>query len=1126
MSPKKIHLSLLIGLVLIFGNLTKAAFPFLIDKDFKDGPKKEWSQSKFKRYYRWTERNRARILEDDEQILRRQYAIITGNKITSEIWNYGSISRPGNRITDIIWEGLGYGYEFGPFICAEVPVKPNSHPDAYPKVENGDTTWFARVISDGLVTDPERSPDGSEFWTWEPLAHSDEGVYFADPNFEKIPTSSDIDRDFDGKPDSWADDWYNPNLKDYVWPGALKQGASNADEEAFFVCDDRRNKEFEYYPFPDDSSRKGLGLQIEYRYYQWANPLAEDIIFLIYKVTNKSEKDLHEVIFGMWGDPHIGGPSDWSDDLSYFDHELNMVYCWDEDGSASGSARNPGFFGYKFLESPGNPYDGLDNDNDGMIDESRNNNEDDDNDWDVENDDIGIDGVPNTGDCGEGDGVPTAPIDCDKEYDIRAPGEPNYEWTDLDEADMVGLTGFSSPSFSGTTIAADDRVFNDFLQPGVFDSANATQAGDYVFIYNSGPIDLPAGETRRFSIALLVGEDHDDLTLNAITAQDIYERNYQFAKPPEKPIITAVPGDEQVTLFWDNKAEESIDPISDQYDFEGYVIYRSTDPQFLDQQTITDDFGTKFLFEPLKMVNGAPARFDLENDYFGLSSVVYSGRGTHYNLGDNTGLVHSFIDSNNVINGQTYYYTVVSYDHGDVDLQIPPTECSKTITVNPETNELILDVNTRRVVPRSPSTGYVPGSINGFISHPSGVSTATIQLEIVGPDEVENDNMFQLTFKESPTRYSLRDLTPIEEKITIRIDQFVGLLKENIIGESVHVIDENGTEYIQGTDYEILNDIGKIRGIPSGTMSDGQIYTISYTYFPFIDSEHVNSEQLNPIFDGINITVQDVVLALDQSSTGWSSSSRSNWIGDVIPFNGADQFMYPGDYEIRFFDQIADTSSSALHSSFGYSRMNFQVWDVTVGRELAQEEVTIIEEGDSDSLWTPGDRAIIMEGDPLRPKWEFTFSQPEFGDTISPVNGDVFFIGTHRPFAASDTMTFSTIASDYNSNKAQNELKNISVVPNPYVVTNVLEQLDLQNLQDRGSRKIYFNHLPMQCTISIYTVSGDHVQTLNHDTEMNNGQEHWDLTTKDNFPLAFGVYIYHVNAPGVGEKIGRFAVIK
>ena len=45
-------------------------------------------------------------------------------------------------------------------------------------------------------------------------------------------------------------------------------------------------------------------------------------------------------------------------------------------------------------------------------------------------------------------------------------------------------------------------------------------------------------------------------------------------------------------------------------------------------------------------------------------------------------------------------------------------------------------------------------------------------------------------------------------------------------------------------------------------------------------------------------------------------------------------------------------------------------------------------------------------------------------------------------------------------------------------------------------------------------------------SDMDNSQEHWDLTTKDNFPLAYGVYIFHVDAPGIGEKLGRFAVIK
>ena len=1101
-----------------------ADLPFIQNNKYPNGPQKDWNQRQFKKYYRWIERHSNRTADSDDQILRRQDAIISGNKITTQIWNYGSISEPGNRVTDIVWEGLGYGYEFGPFICAEVPLASNSHPDAYPKVVGGDTTWFARIISDGLVTDPERSPDGSEYWTWEPLAYSDEGIYFADPNYDKIPTASDIDRDFDGKPDSWAYDWYNANLKEYVWPGDLRQGASNADEEAFFVCDDRNNKEFEYYPFPEDSARKGLGLQIEYRYYQWANPLAEDIIFLIYKITNKSSKDLNEVTFGMWGDPHIGGPSDWSDDLSYFDHDINMVYCWDEDGSASGSANNPGYFGYKFLESPGNPYDQLDNDDDGMVDESRDNGIDDDNDWDPEKDDIGVDGVPNTGDMGEGDGLPTA----GDQYDIREPGEPNFEWTDLDESDMVGLTGFSSPAFSGTTIADDQRVYDDFLQPGVFDSANATQSGDYVFIYSSGPISLPAGETRRFSIALLIGEDYDDLTLNAITSQDIYERNYQFAKPPDKPTITAVPGDERITLYWDHVAEESLDPISEEYDFEGYVIYRSTHPQFLDQQTITDANGSKFLFEPLKMFNGAPARFDLDNDYFGMSSVVYPGRGAYYSLGDNTGLVHSYVDSNNVLNGQTYYYAVVSYDHGSEALQIPPSECSKTITVNPTTNELIIDVNTIRIVPSTPAIGLVRGTIkDNLIEHRAGVTTGEITLDIVDYYSLENENQFEITFRESPTRYSIKDLMPIEDQVVISIEQYRQLSYQNIDLESVQVYDVNGNIFVIDQDYEILDEMGKIKGIAGGSITEGNTYTVSYLYYPIVNSKAVSLEETNPIVDGIKVTVQDIELALNVENTKWSISSSCSWSPEVIPFNGADQFMYPGAYEVRFFDEIVDTSSTTLHPSFGISRMNFEVWDVTPGRIPMQEEVTIIEEGNNpDSLWSPGDRAIIMDGEPLGGKWEFTFFLPDSGDTISAGAGDVFFIDTHRPFAESDTLLFTTVASQYDKTVASGKLDSIYVVPNPYVVTNVLEQLDLQNPMDRGPRKIYFTNLPKECTISIYTVSGDLVETLEHNSDIENSQEHWDLTTKDNFPLAYGVYLYHVDAPGIGEKLGRFAVIK
>ncbi len=70
-------------------------------------------------------------------------------------------------------------------------------------------------------------------------------------------------------------------------------------------------------------------------------------------------------------------------------------------------------------------------------------------------------------------------------------------------------------------------------------------------------------------------------------------------KPPNTPTVSAVPGDKEVTLYWDTVAEESVDPITGK-DFEGYVIYRSTDPAFNDIQTITDGKGSGFLNDPLK----------------------------------------------------------------------------------------------------------------------------------------------------------------------------------------------------------------------------------------------------------------------------------------------------------------------------------------------------------------------------------------------------------------------------------------------------------------------------------------------------------------------------------------------
>ena len=1118
-------------LIIFFAwSMVFAQWPFRKDLEwYLNGPEKEWSQRDHERYFKWRDRiNLNRVSgNQDDQILRRQKAILNGNKITTEIWNYGSISSPGNRVTDIVWEGLGYGYEFGPFICAEVEVSSASHQDAYPKVSaQGDTTWYARVISDGLTSlGGEVSPDGTEFYGWEPLAFNDDlSVPYADPLSENIPTSNDLDRNGDGKPDSWPFGWYNENLKDYVWPGALRQGSSNSDLESFFVVDDRNNKEFNYFPFSADSTRRGLGIEIECRYYQWANPLAEDIIFLIYKVTNKSSKDLEEVTFGMWGDPHVGGPSNWQDDLSYFDRDLNMVYCWDADNVSDVVGNVPGYFGYKFLESPGQPYDNLDNDNDGMVDESQDNGIDDDGDWNVEKHDIGIDGVPNTGDEGEDDGVPT-PGD---PFDLRLPGEPNIDWTDLDESDMVGLTGFASPPFtSQNRISNDQFIFENYLTPGIFDTANSVQAGDYIFIYSSGPINLPAGEARRFSIALLVGQDYDDLTLNAITAQDIYKKNYQFAKPPEKPNVTAVPGDEKITLYWDDIAEDSFDPITETYDFEGYVIYRSTDPSFLDQQTITDANGSRFLFEPLKTVDGASAKFDLVNDYYGLSPIEFSGRGVKYNLGDNSGLRHVFVDSNNVVNGQTYYYAVVSYDHGDAELVVAPAECSKTITVNPETNEVMLDVNTVAIVPKAPTAGYVASSINEpGLEHIQGKGTGDVVVDIIDNTELEDENSFQVIFSDEGNQlnYSLLDQKELSDTITVRMGQYSKLSHKNVDSTIFSVSSLDGNLYTEGIDFDLLDTDGQIYVREGGSMTESQTIVVSYRYYPIRNSEKLATEEGNPIFDGMTITVQNDDLELDNTLISWNEYSPNNWTWWVKPFNNLPHNMYPADYEIRWFSSLVSSNFRPGHE---HIKANFEIWETTRGFPEKQLPFVILETITTDSLWNPGERIIILQDSAIsEASWELTFYEPSAGTgNVPPVEGDIFSIYTNRPFA-DDIFSFSTTASTESNQVEKENMDNIYVVPNPYVVSSNIESLDLQNPRDRGPRRVYFANLPAMCTIKIYTMAGDLVRTLKHEGSIENGIETWDLTTSDNFPVSFGIYIFHVESENGNESVGRFALIK
>jgi hypothetical protein len=99
------------------------------------------------------------------------------------------------------------------------------------------------------------------------------------------------------------------------------------------------------------------------------------------------------------------------------------------------------------------------------------------------------------------------------------------------------------------------------------------------------------------------------------------------------------------------------------------------------------------------------------------------------------------------------------------------------------------------------------------------------------------------------------------------------------------------------------------------------------------------------------------------------------------------------------------------------------------------------------------------------------------------------------------------------------------VVPDPYIIAASWEK-PLYFTSGRGERRVEFIHLPPKCTIRIFTLDGKLVCTLEHDNPIEDGHHSWDLTSKDGLDVAPGIYLFHVDADDLGEKMGRFALIK
>lgn len=407
---------------------------------------------------------------------------------------------------------------------------------------------------------------------------------------------------------------------------------------------------------------------------------------------------------------------------------------------------------------------------------------------------------------------------------------------------------------------------------------------------------------------------------------------------------------------------------------------------------------------------------------------------------------------------------------------IPPSETTTILKKDIDGN-YITDINTAVITPRTTAAGYLGPEVASFEG--TGPGTGNISITILNPDSIINLNTYRIVFD---------DDVPYHNSAHPNFSLINVLSSDSLIKEQT------------------------IKGV----------------------------EDQTPVMEGFTIDIKsDTAVVVDFDKSGWDIGN-SNYIVQV-GFDSRYQSAYigkkidyPADFEITLTEPGQGDLSFPATAFSQPIQSNIIIKNLTENTDHFQ---FIFRDVNADQIFNDSDAIFFVFGDSLGKRatnfsnlhvsWSVTFIKDTTiaeSEQRAPQYGDVYKVVNKKPFRKDEFYEFTLKGQSFDQSKAQSDLDKISVVPNPYVGAASWEPNTTE--VGRGERRIYFMHLPSECKINIYTLSGKLVDTIEHSSTIADGQEKWDLVSKDGMDIAYGVYVFHIDAPGVGEKIGKFAVIK
>ena len=697
---------------------------------------------------------------------------------------------------------------------------------------------------------------------------------------------------------------------------------------------------------------------------------------------------------------------------------------------------------------------------------------------------------------------------------------------------------------------------------------------DQRFVQSYGPVEsLAPGQEFTFVTAVAIGEGLAGLQASADWAQKLYDDGYVAPAPPPSPVVSAYPANGQVTLVWEsegqwlgNNIEAYVDPTDPEKIFEGYRVYRRDTSYDSDTGSPMEDWTMLMEFD----------RPSATGNFFTVAHVGKQSDATIASGGDepffadffkNAVYAIKFTSSTTFEIINTTLWEVMAHNP-----QFPANGEGYVIVKDPNTGEAYPDGTYRSgeliyfgglyvTITDGPSGPPVAGDIFRVVSTPSqalgedaGIKnfytdeglTNGIQYTyavtsfdsgnpktgLISMESSQIETMLHVVPRAQPAGYREASADVEGQGMGTVIVEPMVLAPNKVTGHQYKIVWQGATQtgpaaYITGPGYQP----------PSYEIIDTTTNqtVVEQQFFDWYDPEHGEAvEVLSPMFDGIvlKITGADVsygspnenpinnVELVDGTVSGWSVAIQSPGFGEnTWPNIFWATYYRPHRYSITFVDDThvrvvdEDTGEEIPFNdqrAEGYAILGAG-WVDTYSREATPDFFRIYIRGGYVYIKDPNQE--ISAGDVFI---------VEMGGISAPRDGDELMLMTQG-----ESLDPEDIKAD---------LDRIRVVPNPYFVTN-------RAVTAAGTDKIFFTRLPPRCTIRIYTLVGELVREIEHESFApfnaderlaqgdKGGTETFDLLNVYNQALASGVYIYHVEARDdsndvIGNKIGRFSIIR